>query len=101
MPVNAAICVPASGATVEAGAVPISGWAVASGRRIVRVDVSSDGGGRWYEATLEEHPGDANVALDFATGPGLSDEMIDLQGARLWEDAMASWPMDMDPNPFF
>ncbi len=60
MPVNAAICAPAAFATVEAGPVPISGWAVASGRRIVRVDVSADGGSHWIAATLEEHP-DASV----------------------------------------
>ena len=96
MPVNAAICVPASGATVEAGAVPISGWAVASGRRIVRVDVSSDGGGRWYEATLEEHP-DASVwswrfwRATVTLRPGPHELAV-----RAWDDAGQTQPARPD-----
>ncbi len=52
MPVNAAICVPARSAELPAGPTVASGWAMASSRRIARVDVSGDGGRHWRQAAL-------------------------------------------------
>ena len=54
MPLNAAICEPARGARLPAGETMLRGYATASGRRVVRVDVSVDGGGHWMQATLGE-----------------------------------------------
>ena len=56
MPLNAAICAPAEGAMVKAGLVPVRGYAMASGRRIERVDVSADGGRSWAQAALHRRP---------------------------------------------
>ena len=53
MPVNAAICVPAPLAELPAGRTGIKGWAMASSRPVVRVDVSADAGLHWQQARLE------------------------------------------------
>lgn len=53
MPLNAAICEPAAGAALPAGPVAVRGYAVATGRAVVRVDLSADGGANWQQATLE------------------------------------------------
>ncbi|MDB5058170.1 MAG: Sulfite oxidase [Chloroflexi bacterium] len=51
--VNSAICNPADGAAVAAGAQRMSGYAMAGGGRdIARVDVSADGGATWTTADL-------------------------------------------------
>ena len=52
MPLTSAITSPAPGATLAAGATRIAGYAIASGRRIVRVDVSADQGDTWRQAQL-------------------------------------------------
>ncbi len=57
MPLNAAICEPAAGATVPAGRVTVRGYAVATARDVTRVDVSADGGLTWREAGLEHDTG--------------------------------------------
>ena len=59
LPVQSAICNPAPGSTVEIDplqpVVDVSGYAVAGGGRgIVRVEVSTDGGETWHEASLGE-----------------------------------------------
>lgn len=56
MPLNAAICQPIQGAKLLSGPVPVSGYAIATGRTIARVDLSTDGGRHWLQATLEHHP---------------------------------------------
>ncbi len=56
MPLNSAICEPAVGAVLPPGRTVLRGWAVASGRAIRRVDVSSDGGASWRQADLEADP---------------------------------------------
>jgi sulfite oxidase len=56
MPLNAATCEPADGAEVPAGALTVRGYAAATGRMIERVDLSSDGGLRWYQAEFERRP---------------------------------------------
>ena len=54
MPINAAICEPSPRASLKAGVTRIRGYAVATAREIVRVDVSCDGGRSWNLAELEE-----------------------------------------------
>lgn len=56
MPLNAAICDPAEDAVVPAGRVTVRGYALATARQIVRVDVSADGGRHWRQADLSERP---------------------------------------------
>ena len=57
MPVTSAICVPSPGAALAPGPVELRGYAAASGRAIVRVDVSGDGGRSWIQAGIEDHEG--------------------------------------------
>ncbi len=54
MPLNAAIAEPASGASLPVGRVLVRGYAVATDRRVVRVDLSGDGGRTWTQATLDD-----------------------------------------------
>lgn len=56
MPLNSAICEPANHATLKSGKTKVRGWAFASSRDIVRVDVSVDGGRTWVQARLEREP---------------------------------------------
>lgn len=53
MPLNSAICEPGEGAELAAGRVVVRGYAIASARGVVRVDVSGDGGRNWVQAALE------------------------------------------------
>ena len=53
LPLNAAICAPADGSEVTAGPLPVRGYAMASGRTIERVDLSTDGGQSWTQAALQ------------------------------------------------
>jgi sulfite oxidase len=74
MPLNAAICEPASWSELPAGTVTLRGYAIATGRRVTRVDVSADGGRSWRQATLEAHDGSPwswlfwNASLDLPPG---------------------------------
>lgn len=57
MPVNSAICKPADGSTVklEDGYLKAQGYAWSGGgRKIVRVDVTADGGKTWFVADLKQ-----------------------------------------------
>ncbi len=56
MPLNAAICEPQAFADLEAGPLVLRGWAVASARQVMRVDVSLNGGRTWQQADLEHDP---------------------------------------------
>ena len=56
MPVTSAICVPGPGACVQAGPTGLEGYAVAYGRSVARVDVSTDGGNTWCQAALRSDP---------------------------------------------
>ena len=74
MPLNAAICEPAARAELKAGRVTVRGYAIATARDIVRVDVSGDGGRTWRQAELA-HDAKApwswtfwTTALDLAKG---------------------------------
>jgi sulfite oxidase len=53
MPVNSAICQPAAHASLTPGRTLVAGYAVATRRRIVRVDVSADEGRSWRQAELQ------------------------------------------------
>ncbi len=53
MPLNSAICEPAPFAVVKAGRTIVRGYAIATARDIVRVDVSINGGRNWNQAELE------------------------------------------------
>ena len=55
MPLNAAIAEPAPGAAMAAGRTTVKGYATATERRIVRVDLSGDGGRTWVQADIEDH----------------------------------------------
>ena len=57
MPLNSAICEPAAGASLAAGRNEVRGYAVASDRAVIRVDLSSDGGRTWTQAEIEPHAG--------------------------------------------
>ncbi len=53
IPLTCVILTPEDGETVGRGHLPVGGYAVAGGdRRVVRVEVSADGGGSWAEASL-------------------------------------------------
>jgi sulfite oxidase len=71
---TAVICEPEPDATLAAGPVTVRGYALAGGtRRVVRVDVSADGGRTWTTAALE--PGEPwswqfwEARLTLAKGP--------------------------------
>ena len=53
MPVTSAICEPARHARLAPGPCPVRGYALASGRPVLRVDVSPDGGHTWQQAALD------------------------------------------------
>jgi sulfite oxidase len=57
MPLNAAICDPASDAKLAAGKCKVRGYAVATARDVVRVDVSMNGGRSWIQAELDHDRG--------------------------------------------
>jgi sulfite oxidase len=74
LPLNSAICEPVAGSAMPSGRHRISGYAVASGRAIARVDLSADAGRTWVEAKLEARPDQSwawtlwSVELDLARG---------------------------------
>ncbi len=53
MPLNAAICEPAARAEMKAGRTSLRGYAIATARAVMRVDVSMNGGRDWMQAELE------------------------------------------------
>ncbi len=53
MPLNSAICEPASGAALRAGRTTMRGYAIATARDVVRVELSIDDGRSWRQAELE------------------------------------------------
>lgn len=97
---NAAILRPRDGERVGPGPVEVRGYAFAGGeRRVVRVDVSTDGGARWTQATLGPDQGRwawRTWTCDVAAPAG-PVELV----ARAWDSAGASQPERPDPlwNP--
>lgn len=57
MPINAAICEPSRNARIRTGLLTIRGYAIATGRTIVRVEITTDNGGHWHQADLEPSAG--------------------------------------------
>ncbi len=95
MPLNAAICEPAAGANLKAGRTEIKGYAIATDRAIIRVDVSMNGGRQWQQATIEDH-GNArwswtfwSVTLDIPAG---QHEVV----VRAWDAAGQTQPAQPD-----
>ncbi len=95
MPLNAAICEPARGAELTAGRNTIRGYAVAGDRKVVRVDVSGDGGRTWSQARLESEA-EAPFAWTFWSIdldlPGGEHELV----ARAWDEAGQTQPSQPD-----
>ena len=95
MPLNAAICEPAAGACLPAGRHAVRGYAVVSGRRIARVDVSADGGRHWRQAELEQQSGAPwswtfwQTTFEFAAG---AHELV----VRAWDGAGQTMPAQPD-----
>jgi len=56
MPLNSAICEPVPMAELKPGRTTLRGYAIATARDIMRVDVSLDGGRSWRQAELEHDP---------------------------------------------
>jgi sulfite oxidase len=57
LPLNAVIFQPKEGEALQAGPLSMQGYATASeGQQLERVEVSSDGGATWTQATLLEQP---------------------------------------------
>ena len=94
MPVNAAICVPACFAELPAGRTEVKGWAIASSRRIARVDVSCDGGRHWQQASVRHGRSPWSwtlwqIALDLPRG---QHELV----VRAWDSAGQTQPAAPD-----
>jgi sulfite oxidase len=91
MPLNSAICEPADNSMLKAGSIKIRGWAVATARPIVRVDVSADGGRHWVQAMLEHDPGSCWSWSFWETilevGPGSHEIAV-----RAWDAAGQTQP---------
>ncbi len=94
LPVNSAICVPQAHARLSPGRLDLRGWASATAREIVRVDVSTNGGRTWRQAHLEGRRSpwawvlwDAEVDLS----PGEHELVV-----RAWDSAGQTQPARAD-----
>jgi sulfite oxidase len=95
MPLNAAICEPPPHAELKAGSTVVRGYAIATGRDIMRVDVSRDGGRTWRQATLE-HDADAPWSWTFWTATlDLPQGQHEL-AVRAWDSAGQTQPAQTD-----
>ena len=90
MPLNSAICDPAPNASLPAGPTLVRGYAIATNRDIVRVDLSDDGGLTWIQAEIE--------AYDEAWSWRFWNATIDLRpgrrelSVRAWDSAGQTQP---------
>lgn len=90
---NSDILVPDEGAELPAGALRVSGYALAGDdRAIVRVEVSTDGGERWRQADLLEDQGPWAWRL-WETEVEVGEGPLDIL-ARAWDSAAATQPED-------
>jgi sulfite oxidase len=88
---NADVLWPDDGATVAAGRVELQGYAFAGGERhVTRVEVSTDGGGRWAEAELLGDQGRWAWRL-WRAAVELAPGRHELH-ARAWDSAAATQP---------
>ena len=95
MPLNAAIAEPAPGAVLRPGPLVVKGYAVATDRPVMRVDLSGDGGRSWHQAEIEDH-GRARWGWTFWTGtldlpPGPHEICV-----RAWDCAGQTQPASPD-----
>jgi sulfite oxidase len=91
--VNADFLSPAEGSGVAAGELQVEGYAFAGDdRHIVRVDVSTDGGGRWDQAELLDAASRwawRRWRATISVAPGTVEVV-----ARAWDSAAATQPED-------
>ncbi|MEH0108753.1 molybdopterin-dependent oxidoreductase [Tersicoccus sp. MR15.9] len=95
---TSAILEPVDGATVPAGPVTVTGYALAGGGRgVARVDVSADGGATWTQADLGEDRGPwcwrqwtTTTTVDGDGGRAGTLELV----ARAWDTSAALQPED-------
>jgi sulfite oxidase len=91
MPVNSAICEPGAHSSLKPGRNLVAGYAVASARRIVGVDVSADEGRSWQQAELQTDEFSPwswtlwQTEVDLPQG----DHML---AVRAWDDAGETQP---------
>ena len=95
MPLTSAICEPARHARLAAGHTVLRGYAMASGRAVVRVDVSGDGGRSWGQAALQ-HDAEAPWSWTFwehalELGAGEHELVV-----RAWDSAGQTQPARAD-----
>lgn len=94
LPVNAVICQPVHGERVSADHVAVRGYAVAGGgRRIERVDLSTDRGETWTTAALldESHPWTWRLwEAEVSVRPGPCHIVV-----RAWDSAAQTQPEDV------
>lgn len=95
MPLNSAICEPAPYAELKAGPTALRGYAIATARGIVRVDVSSDGGRTWRQAELEHDPGAPWSWTFWETTLDLPEGEHEL-AVRAWDSAGQTQPAAPD-----
>ena len=91
LPVNSAICEPVPHARLPAGPAVLRGYATATGRAVVRVDVSIDGGRSWSQAQLEDHSGGPWSWTFWKATLNLPEGEHDL-AVRAWDDAGQTQP---------
>jgi DMSO/TMAO reductase YedYZ molybdopterin-dependent catalytic subunit len=95
MPVSSAIWTPAPGAQLTAGSVPIAGYAWSGLGGIAKVEVSTDNGLNWKDATIAQNGGEISWARfeytwDATPGPtGLLARATDDRGTS--QPADAQW----------
>lgn len=95
MPLNSAICEPQAHARMKAGRTTLRGYAIATARAIVRVDVSMDGGRSWSQAE-PDHDADAPWSWTFWTAtPDLAAGEHEL-AVRAWDSAGQTQPAQAD-----
>jgi sulfite oxidase len=108
LPVTSAICSPPPGAVVDASEqdyVSVQGYAFSGGgRKIIRVDVSANGGRTWHSAKLVRSVHDEDVPLhphDFGANEADSDAARMVAAAYLASPdsnryAWTLWSVDLD-----
>ncbi len=91
MPLNSTICEPAVEAKLPTGTTTVRGYAIATARAVVRVDVSGDGGATWRQAELERDDGAPWSWTFWTASLNLSAGRHELV-VRAWDDASETQP---------